>query len=80
MASLEIERLDKLISQVLNSSLLEGGKMIVDREKTDLVKLVHELLQVMKIRFTEAGATISLKKTMTNYLQILIAYICRVYW
>lgn len=58
MASLEIERLDLLISKVLNNSLLEGGKLALDPERTDLSSLIRDTLALMQIRISESGAAV----------------------
>jgi K+-sensing histidine kinase KdpD len=62
MAALEIERLELLISKVLNDSLLENGNMMLDLERTELTKLVNETIHLLHIRFSEANASVHFEK------------------
>lgn len=52
----EMKRLDKLISQVLNTSILEGHGEYLYPEETDLVSLTREVMDSMQARFAQKGA------------------------
>jgi signal transduction histidine kinase len=67
MATAEMDRLELLATRVLNTSLLETGKMSLQREQYDLQKLVQEVLQTMQIRFEHHHAKISLEVTGNNF-------------
>ena len=68
MAAAEMDRLELLATHVLNTSLLESGKLYLQRESYDLKKLVDEILQVMQLRLTQHNAKISFKTTGNNFL------------
>ncbi len=44
-----MERLDNLISKVLNHSVMEEGEQLINPEETDLMGTVNETLQSMKV-------------------------------
>jgi signal transduction histidine kinase len=52
----EMKRLDKLISQVLNTSILEDHGEYLNPEETDIVDLTREVLDSMQARFVSKGA------------------------
>jgi signal transduction histidine kinase len=52
----EMKRLDKLISQVLNTSILEDHGEYLNPEETDLVILTREVIDSMQVRFARKGA------------------------
>jgi two-component system phosphate regulon sensor histidine kinase PhoR len=67
----EMKRLDKLISQVLNTSLLENHSEYLSPEETDLVGLTREVLDSMQARFAQKGAKVELfTKEETIYLKL----------
>jgi signal transduction histidine kinase len=49
----EMKRLDLLISQVLNTSVLEDQHAYIKTEETDLVKLTKEVINSMQVRFVQ---------------------------
>ncbi len=53
MAALEIERLELLINQALNTSLLEDGKIILQKERLDIKLLTEGVLHSMRLRFAQ---------------------------
>lgn len=61
MASKEMERLDELVSKVLNTSLLDNGKGMISTEKTDLKALVEEVIKRMDFRFNTEKANVYLE-------------------
>ena len=68
MATSEMDRLELLATWVLNTSLLENGKMHIQAESYDLRKLVEDVLQAMQLRFASQDATISFEATGTNFI------------
>lgn len=52
----EMKRLDKLISQVLNTSVLEDHGEYLNFEETDLVGLTREVIDSMQAQFAQKGA------------------------
>lgn len=57
----EMRRLDLLISQVLNTSMLENQNEFIRLEEADLVSLSREVLNSMEIRFSQQRATVKFK-------------------
>jgi len=68
MASAEMDRLELLATRVLNTSLLETGKMYLQRESYDLKKLVDEVLHNMQLRLQQHGAKVSFKAQGSSFL------------
>jgi signal transduction histidine kinase len=66
MATLETERLEMLVNQALNTSLLEDGKMVVQREPYSLELLVSRTLQAMQVRFKQYNAQVNVHVTAIN--------------
>ena len=67
MATSEMDRLELLATRVLNTSLLESGKMDLQREAYDLQKLISETLQTMQLRFARHGAKVSFEVSGGNF-------------
>ncbi len=68
MATSEMDRLELLATRVLNTSLLENGKMHIQRESYDLRQLVTEVLQNMQLRFAQHEANVSFNVTGNNFV------------
>ena len=68
MATSEMDRLELLATRVLNTSLLETGKMGLQREQFDLQKLVQQVLQTMQVRFEHHNASINFVATGNNFV------------
>ena len=68
MATSEMDRLELLATRVLNTSLLENGKMHIQRESYDLKKLVEDVLQTMQLRFANHDAQISFDARGSNFV------------
>ncbi len=68
MATSEMDRLELLATRVLNTSLLENGKMHLQRESYDLRKLVQEVLQNLQLRFAQHGAQISFQASGSDFV------------
>jgi len=68
MATSEMDRLELLATRVLNTSLLESGKIYLQQESYDLKKLVEEVLQIMQLRFQKHAARVSFEASGNNFL------------
>lgn len=58
MASWEIDRLETLIGNVLNSMQLEAGRVVMKKEPVDIALLLQDLAQGMQPLFNKYGKTI----------------------
>jgi len=67
MANMEMKRLDLLINQSLNTSLMEEGRFVFHKEKEDLQRLMVEVLGVMKIRFAQQRADVHYDYSGNNF-------------
>ena len=68
MATSEMDRLELLATRVLNTSLLETGKIYLQQETCDLKKMVEEVLQTMQLRFGQYGAKVSFESSGSGFL------------
>jgi signal transduction histidine kinase len=59
MASAEMDRLELMATRVLNTSLMESGRIDLQRESCDLRQLVDDVLLAMQLRLKQHGATVS---------------------
>lgn len=67
----EMKRLDKLVTQILNTSILDDKNQYLQIEETDLVLLTNEVLSSMQARFSKQGAKVEFKTDlMTCMLSI----------
>ncbi len=66
MATLETERLELLVNRVLNTSLLESGKIALHKEPHDIAALVNTTLQAMQVRFKQSNAQVRLHVNNTD--------------
>lgn len=71
MATSEMDRLELLATRVLNTSLLESGRMYIQQESYDLKRLVDEVLLAMQARIEVAGAKVKFE-TIGNSFDILM--------
>jgi signal transduction histidine kinase len=67
MAVSEIDRLDLLVNQALNTSLLEKGTMNIQRGQQDVVVIVRETMNPMQIRLEEEGGKLSIVTNGTDF-------------
>lgn len=68
MATSEMDRLELLATRVLNTSLLESGKIYLQQETYDLKKLVEDVLQTMQLRIKQHDARVSFETTGNAFL------------
>ena len=67
MAGAEMDRLELMATRVLNTSLLESGRIYMQQESYDLQKLVQEVLQTMQLRLQQHNATASFTTEGTDF-------------
>ncbi len=63
MASIEMDRLEMLTHKVLNTSLLENGKMFIKPEPCDLKELIGQTIQALRPKLEMQDATIQFETT-----------------
>ena len=68
MATSEMDRLELLATRVLNTSLLESGKIYLQQESYDLKTLVDEALQIMQLKIQKHSARVSFEVTGSNFV------------
>jgi len=59
MSLLEMNRLDLLVSKVLNNSVLENGKNLFEPEDSDLILLIEEVIKSLQYRLSKNNASLS---------------------
>ena len=62
----EMKRLDKLITQILDTSVLDDKNQYLQVEETDLVSLTKEVLNSMQARFSLQEAKVEFKTGLTT--------------
>ena len=67
MAAAEMDRLELLATRVLNTSLLESGKLYLQKENYDLKKLVTEVLDIMRLRLLQHEANVSFECSGSDF-------------
>jgi len=68
MAGAEMDRLELMATRVLNTSLLESGRIYMQQEAYDLKKLVTEVLHNMQLRLQQHGAMVSFTASGSSFL------------
>jgi len=68
ISSSELQRLSLLVDKVLSLSKFERNEIEIRKEKFDLVKLIQEVMESMKLQFEKKHATTSLQTTGTNFI------------
>ncbi len=68
MAGAEMDRLELMATRVLNTSLLESGRIYMQHETYDLQKLVSGVLQTLQLRLQQHGATVSFNVMGSSFL------------
>ena len=71
MATSEMDRLELLATRVLNTSLLESGKIYIQQESYDFKKLVEEVLQALQLRIAQQGARVSFEATGSSFVILM---------
>lgn len=61
MAVRELDRLDLLVSQVLNAALYEQGALVITREPVDLPGLIRHTLEGCQPRLDKEGASVQIR-------------------
>lgn len=68
MAMLETHRLELLVNKALNTSLMEQGKMTLERTPINIFNLVEEIIGAMRLRLQQKGATINLASEGNDFV------------
>jgi signal transduction histidine kinase len=68
MATAEMDRLELLATRVLNTSLMESGKIYLQREKHDLKELVTGVLETMQLRLSQQNARVHFEATGDSFV------------
>lgn len=68
MARHETTRLEMLINKALHTSLLEQGKITLQREATDIAALTREIVQSLKLRMQQNNTEITLHTEGENFV------------
>lgn len=66
MSLLEMNRLDLLVSKVLNNAVLENGNELFSSEKVNLYQLIEEVIQSQKYRVEKEGAEINFNSELKD--------------
>lgn len=67
MAMLETHRLELLVNKALNTSLMEQGKMTLQRQKLDIRKLVQEIVDALQLRLQQNNIIIRFHATGNDF-------------
>lgn len=67
MATSEMDRLELLATRVLNTSLLDAGKIDLQKESCDLRALVQNLIQSIQPRLAQQNASIAFEATGNSF-------------
>lgn len=68
MAMLETHRLELLVNKALNTSLMEQGKMTLERQPVNLFNLVEDIVSALRLRLEQKGASINLSSEGNNFI------------
>jgi len=68
MVTSEMNRLELLATRVLNTNLLESGKVYLQKESYDLKSLVEEVIRSIQLRLQQHGARISFESNGENFV------------
>lgn len=67
IAMLETHRLELLVNKALNTSLMEQGKMTLQRQETNIYDLVADIVSALRLRLQQNGAEIQLTSEGDNF-------------
>lgn len=67
IAMLETHRLELLVNKALNTSLMEQGKMTLQRQQANIYELVADIVAALRLRLKQNGADITLKTEGENF-------------
>lgn len=67
MAASEMDRLELLATRVLNTSLLESGKVYLQQESCSMEQLVKDVIRAMQLRFAKNNTTVTFETTGNNF-------------
>lgn len=64
----ELQRLSLLVDKVLKLSMFENSKVELRKEPIDLLELVNEVTNIMKLQFEKNNAAVTTKTTGDNFI------------
>ena len=67
MATSEMDRLELMATRVLNTSLMETGKIYLQRELCDMKKLVEDVITAIQLRIEQHGAQVHFDYTGSSF-------------
>jgi K+-sensing histidine kinase KdpD len=67
MAALEIERLELLVNRSLHTSLLESGKIALQRERHSLKTIIEDVIQAYQVKLLAYEATVNFTTEGLNF-------------
>lgn len=68
MAAIEMDRLEMLVSQALNASLIEGGRITLRKEQQDMQRIVEEVCKAMHLRFEQHNAKVNIDVSGADFV------------
>ena len=68
ISSNELQRLSLLVDKVLSLSKFEKNEIEIKKESFDLVELIREVIESMKLQFEKKSTLVNLQLTGTNFL------------
>ncbi|MGN6478076.1 MAG: sensor histidine kinase [Flavipsychrobacter sp.] len=68
MAGLEMNRLDMLVNKTLNTTMMEQGRITIQKEPVDLQQLIQDTLNVMALRLQQNNAKIQVSYNGTGFV------------
>ncbi len=68
ISSNELQRLSLLVDRVLSLSKYEKNEIKIKKENFDLVQLIGEVIDSMKLQFAKQGAIVTFHKTADNFI------------
>lgn len=68
ISSNELQRLSLLVDKVLSLSKFEKNEIEIKKERFDLVQLIREVIESMKLQFEKKNTLVNLQLTGTNFL------------
>ncbi|MBU1013657.1 MAG: HAMP domain-containing histidine kinase [Bacteroidetes bacterium] len=66
MSLLEMNRLDLLVSKVLNNSVLENGENLFETEDTDINSLIEEVIKSLQYRLSKNNASLNFSTVLSE--------------
>lgn len=68
MAEQEMNRLDMLVNKTLNTTMMEQGRITIQKEPTDVQQLIQDTLNVMALRLQQNDAKVQVSYNGTGFV------------